>query len=135
MKNGYLIFICFLWSTYISEHVYAQQQGTAKDGEGLSYSIKSETFVTSPIDRKRKRIGVGEDVKLTMQPEIDSTWQIKSGGGTISSTSGITVNFTAPENTQAGSETVILATSKNSGSAEITFTIVKPSGVVLEKTN
>jgi len=46
----------------------------------MAHSIQSETEVTSPQNRARTRLGVGEVVKLTLSPDHDANWSIESGG-------------------------------------------------------
>ncbi len=88
-------------------------------------TITSETVATSPADRARKRIAVGEEVKLTVSPG-PATWAITSGGGTLSPSSGshTTVTYTAGDT--AGSVT-ITATPSTGGSCTITLTVVAPA--------
>jgi len=84
-------------------------------------TITSQTIATSPANRARTRIGVGEEVELTVSPG-PATWSV-SGGGTLSSTSGTTVTFTAGDRTATST-----ITATGSGcSCTITFTIVEPS--------
>lgn len=89
-----------------------------------SCTISSQTVATSPSNRARNRIGVGEEVDLTVSPG-PATWAITSGGGTLSPASGsqTTVTFTAGDT--AGSVT-IRATGAGC-SCDIPFTVVEPS--------
>ena len=92
-----------------------------------SATLTSQTFATVPSNRARTRIGVGEEVTLTYSCG-SATWS-KSGGGTLSSTSGASVTFTAPD--RAGSVTI---TATGSGCTKsITLTIVEPSGLVMRR--
>jgi hypothetical protein len=87
-------------------------------------SIRSQTIATSPADRARLKIGVGEEVELTAS-QGPATWQVTSGVGTLSPSEGThqTVTFTAGEN--AGDVT-ITATGSPCVST-ITFNVVEPS--------
>jgi type VI secretion system secreted protein VgrG len=93
-------------------------------------TITSQTVATSPADRARTRIGVGEEVRLTVNPG-PATWSITSGTGSLNPTRGshTTVTYTADDT--AGSVTI---TATGSGcSCTITFTVVAPSNTTMEK--
>ncbi len=86
-------------------------------------SISSETVATSPANRARTRIGVGEEVTLTYSLG-SATWTIASGAGTLSPSSGAQTTFTATD--VAGSVTV---SATGAGcTATIALTVVAPSG-------
>jgi hypothetical protein len=93
-------------------------------------TITSQTVATSPANRARTRIGVGEEVDLTVDP-APATWAITSGGGTLSPSSGshATVRFTADDN--AGNVT-ITATGA-SCTCTITLTVVQPSDWTMQR--
>lgn len=87
-------------------------------------TITSQTVATSPANRARTKIGVGEEVDLTVSP-APATWAITSGGGTLTPSAGSqpTVRFKADDN--AASVTI---TATGSGcSCSITFSVVRPS--------
>lgn len=88
-------------------------------------TLTSQTVATSPSNRARTRIGVGEEVTLTVTGN-PATWS-KSGDGTLSPNSGTqaSVTFTAGES--AGSVTITATGSGCSCSNSITFTVVEPS--------
>lgn len=88
-------------------------------------TLASQTIATSPSNRARTKIGVGEEVTLTVTGN-PATWTI-SGGGTLSPSSGThgSVTFTADD--AAGSVTITAAGSGCSCSNSITFTVVQPS--------
>jgi len=90
-------------------------------------TLTSETVATQPSNRARTKIGVGEQVDLTVSGG-SATWSV-SGGGRLSATSGGTVRFTAGD--RAASATI---TAQAPGSTcSITFTIVEPSGVSMTR--
>lgn len=92
-------------------------------------AITSETVATSPADRARTRIGVGEEVKLTVNPG-PATWAITSGNGTLSPAgSQTTVTFTAADK----AETVVITATGTGCSCTITFTVVEPSGWTMKR--
>lgn len=89
-----------------------------------SCTITSQTVATSPTNRARTRIGVGEEVALTVSP-APANWAISAGTGKLSPAAGshATVRFTADDT--AGTVTI---TATGAGcTCSITFTIVEPS--------
>ncbi len=89
-------------------------------------SISSETVATSPSDRERKLIGVGEQVNLTFSGD-NASWSIAGGGGKLSSTTGKTNVLIAGD--VAGSCTITAVDTMTHAKASIAFTIVPPSGI------
>ena len=63
--------------------------GLSKIVEVAIVKVKTETVATTPADRKRVKLGVGEKVTLTLQPTALTpvTWSV-TGSGTLSATSG-----------------------------------------------
>jgi len=94
-------------------------------------TLTSETYVSSPADRARLRVGVGEQVTLTYAPS-DATWTI-AGDGAISFGDGDdpinAITFTAGDT--AGSVT-ITATGQY-GACSLTFEVVAPASLTLHK--
>jgi hypothetical protein len=95
-------------------------------------TISSQTIATSPANRARTKIGVGEEVRLTVKGN-PATWKITSGTGTLSPNTGArkTVTFTADD--KAGSTTI---TATGSGCAcvnTITFTVVRPASWTMKR--
>jgi type VI secretion system secreted protein VgrG len=85
--------------------------------------ITSQTVATSPANRARTRIGVGEEVTLTVTPG-PATWAITSGGGTLSPAGNqTTTTFTAADKT----ETVVITATGATGTASITFSVTEPT--------
>ena len=125
-KASLIVIFGFTLLEFISTPLYAPN-------DPVLSSIASETVVTSPTDRARRKVGVGEDVTLTFVPAQPVSWSI-SGGGTLTAPSGQTlssaasVTFTAPDTAGAS---VITATSITS-SAFCIFNTVAPSGILYE---
>lgn len=93
-------------------------------------TITSQTVATSPANRARTRIGVGEEVRLTVNPG-PATWSITSGTGSLNPTRGshTTVTYTAGDT--AGSVTI---TATGSGcSCTITLTVVTLSNWTMQQ--
>lgn len=122
----YIAVLCLVLTSYS----FAQ---TGSPPAGHAHYIIGVTAVDSPVDITRKRIGVGEEVYLKFEPSHPCTWQIVSGRGTLSKTSETSAKFTAPDNTNQGDKTVIKAVCHKQGSATVTYEIVKPDGVIMEK--
>jgi hypothetical protein len=81
--------------------------------------IVTETVATSPPDRARKTIGVGEEVTLRVLPDTlgNVIWTKTSGGGNIEF--GESVVFTAPD----CEGTTILAANCQGASLPVTFSV------------
>ena len=92
--------------------------------------ITSQTKATVPSKQTRTKIGVGEPVDLTFSAGT-ATWTPDPGGvGTLSTTSGATVTFTAPDRANTAT---ITATAAAGGTATIKFTIVEPASVKIKR--
>ena len=94
-------------------------------------TLTSETYATSPADRARLKLGVGEQVTLVYAP-TDATWTI-AGDGEMSFHDGDdpvdAITFTAADT--AGSVT-ITATGQY-GACSLTFEVVTPSSMTQHK--
>jgi hypothetical protein len=90
-------------------------------------TLTTETVATQPSNRARTKIGVGEEVELTVSGG-SATWSV-SAGGRLSGTSGASVTFTAGD--RAASATITAQTPTST--CAITFTIVEPSGVSMTR--
>lgn len=92
--------------------------------------LESLAVATSPVDRTRTQIGVGEDVRLTAlggQGGVD--WSVV-GKSKLSATSGTAVTLTAHDR----AETVTVQARDEAGCvASIQFTIIEPTGVLMER--
>lgn len=87
-------------------------------------TITSRTFVRYPTNRARRRIGVGEKVRLTVDPG-PATWAVTSGTGRLSPNRGSHTIVTYTASDTAGAVTI---TATGSGcTCTITFTVVEPS--------
>ena len=77
------------------EYTIAATCGTSTKTMKITvWEIKSETIATSPADRTRKKIGIGEEVMLFTNPAISAEWCVTEGG-TITSITGKYTKFTA----------------------------------------
>ncbi|HEV8591283.1 MAG TPA: hypothetical protein VGQ55_04205 [Pyrinomonadaceae bacterium] len=94
-------------------------------------TIESKTAAKSPADRKRTKIGVGEEVTITAKGNA-AEWT-KSGGGRLNPKSGVNTSVTLTASDKA--ETITI-TAKHSGcgcSNSITFSVVEPSNWTLKR--
>ncbi len=89
--------------------------------------IDTETFASYPTDKTRKKIGVGEEVELTLNPGASSpsnvSWVV-SGSGSLSAPTGNQVVFTAHER---ASDPTIYAT-YDGRQYSVSFDVVEPAG-------
>jgi len=114
----------------------ADNSGDQNGSEPVRYidvivlKVDTETVATVPADRTRKKVGVGEPVTLTLQPTSLSpvSWSIL-GNGTLSATTGNPVTFTAHDRASTPSITATYG----SGSCTVNFTVVEPSGAMIEQ--
>lgn len=86
--------------------------------------IETETQATVPSDRTRKKLGIGENVSLTLTPAGLSpiAWS-KTGDGSLSATSGGTVIFTAYDRATTPSVTATY----DGVPCSMAFTVVEPT--------
>lgn len=92
----------------------------------VTFSITTETVATQPDPRTRKRIGIGEEVRLTTTPSTSATWTIVGDDGdmgTLSTSSGSSTTYTACDR----GKSVTIEASCSGHSARVTFTIVQPT--------
>ncbi len=92
-------------------------------------TLSSETVATSPANRARTKIGVGEEVVVTVSPAESVTWSV-AGGGTVSPASGTQTTFTAGER---ASTSVVKARRADGCECTITFTVIEPSGATIDR--
>jgi hypothetical protein len=110
--------------------------GNVAEGlEAILYvpKIVTETVATSPPNRARKTIGVGEEVKLSVVPAVttsagDITWEL-DGSGILDKNSGVTNKFTAPAR---NATTTITASFSSGASCSTVFQTIEPSDIVFE---
>jgi len=91
-------------------------------------TITSQTVKSSPADRARTKIGVGEEVELTVSP-APATWTITSGSGKLSPSSGAKVTFTAGDK----AESVTITATGSGCSCTKTFNVVRPASWTMKK--
>jgi glycosyltransferase involved in cell wall biosynthesis len=89
--------------------------------------ITSQTVATTPPNRTRTRVGVGERVTLRVTPG-PANWSV-TGRGTVSPATGSTVTFTAADRGGTATVTARVGTKR----CMITFTVVEPSGIVMRR--
>lgn len=96
----------------------------------LAYKIETETVATKPQDRKRKKVGVGEEVNLTFKPSsITVNWTVEGNKGSVAPATGTTTKYTAHNEAAEGK-----VKAEFKGTNKVTsFNVVEPSGVVMER--
>jgi hypothetical protein len=96
--------------------------------------LTSETVATSPTDRKRKKLGVGEEVNLTVKPASlpSPTWALAgtAGATTLTPTSNTASLEAGKRACTPTAQTTILGTT-----LQIAFNVVQPSGERARKTS
>jgi hypothetical protein len=92
----------------------------------LKCKITSKTDASVPKDRARTTVGVGEKVKLTFSPG-SASWT--ASGGKLSSKSGSSVTFTAPDRAAS----VTINASGGGCKCSITFKVIEPTGMQMER--
>ncbi len=97
---------------------------------GGHLNISSETVATSPADRARTTIGVGERVRIRITHATGTISWSKTGSSRLSSTSGLSITLTAHDRAES---TKVTATDSCGCVVEITFNVIEPSGVTMER--
>lgn len=129
-----IVFPCLAFALNILPSLHAKN-------DPITHTIDSQTVVTSPSDRKRRTLGIGEEVTLTfLGAGHKATWTLEGGGkidgGTAPVPGKSSVTFTAPD-VPTPTTTPIKITAKcdetDGGQTKIEFTIIAPKGVVMEK--
>ena len=92
-------------------------------------SITSQTVATSPANRSRLTVGVGEQVRLTFSGG-SANWSISGGQGSVTP-SGKTSIYSA--SIRPSTETIVAVDTVNSATATITFDVIEPSGLLFER--
>lgn len=86
--------------------------------------IGTQTIAQQPVDRTRKTIGIGEEVRLTVMGNTTPILWDKTNG-TLSGASGNVVLLTAPE-----VPCVLVVTAKFNGAIyEVTFNVIQPDTI------
>jgi hypothetical protein len=92
--------------------------------------ISSITKAEPPVDHKRTKIGVGEQVDLSFLPAGEAEWRVSSGLGRLADVSGGHAIFLSGE--LPGSSTIQADNRSLNCKATITFDVVAPNGLLLE---
>lgn len=134
MKFTYLITCCSV--------IIFQPQNLYAENCTITHKIKSETVVTSPSDKARKKLGIGEEVTLTFLGGHNATWTLtgkgKIDGGTAPVPGKTSVKYTAPEastptSPKAIPDKITAQCDEGGGHDDIEFTVVAPTGVTMKE--
>jgi phage gp36-like protein len=92
--------------------------------------LESQTVATVPADRKRMKVGVGEEVLITVEPASAGavTWLGPSAGGELVDKTATSARFIAGSETTLAS--VVGAETSNGEILTLTFSIVEPQSEV-----
>jgi hypothetical protein len=96
---------------------------TADHTVTISNIIETQTVATTPANRARLKLGIGEEVVCRIVPPTSATWSV-SGGGQLSSSSGSTTTFVASKSPSTSTVNARIGSSD----VTVTFTVVAPSG-------
>lgn len=86
--------------------------------------IVSKTVATTPADRARKKIGIGEEVTVSTDPATAAAWTV-AGGGSVAPAAGNSTTFTA---SKSPSKSTVKAT-VGAKHLSIDFEVIAPNGI------
>ncbi len=118
-----------VYFTYVGDVPDEPDDDVDYDSTGIIYKLETETIATTPTDRTRKTIGVGEEVKLTCTGPSPIVWKL-TGKDNIDKTSGETIKFTAGD--RAATPKVKI-TYEGEEVTTVVLTVIEPSGVMIEQ--
>ncbi len=105
----------------------------------LPVEIRTETIADQPANRDRKKIGIGEEVRLDITSPADAqvTWALKEGShGQLVRPIGYPANsilFTASEQEKPAEIEATLTNYQNAKSV-VTFNVITPKSITFEQT-
>lgn len=110
---------------------FGEQEPSKEKGivENDTDIITTETMVAMPIDRSRKKIGVGEQVNLTCNNEVTAWSLLSIESGVLLKTGSHSASFTASDKTV---KAMVTATTAN-GESSVQFIFVEPSAFVMKR--
>jgi len=88
--------------------------------------ITNQCVATTPANRARTILGVGEEVRLGLAGAPSGAYAWSASAGSVSDASGAATTFTAPSNAMTATLTLTLPGGQSLNRA---FTVVEPSGV------
>jgi hypothetical protein len=102
------------------------EKGTEKPVQPPAPTTKivTQTAATTPADRTRKTIGIGEKVKCSTDPATAATWSV-SGGGAVSPAAGNSTTFTA----KLGPSKPTVKATVGGTDLTVDFDVVAPNGL------
>lgn len=101
-----------------------------KEVQVAEFTLDYTNIEESAIGDKRTTVGVCEVTTIEVVEGVSVTWEILSGGGSISETAGISTDFTA---TYEADTVTVRANIDEACYRDLTFTIVEPDGIRMLK--
>jgi len=92
------------------------------------WKLVSETVATVPANRDRTTIGIGEEVVVSTDPEMEMTWDL-DGEGSVNPYQGLYTTFTAPK---SHTTSRVIGTINGGSSCDIQFDMILPNGFYAE---
>lgn len=116
--------------------VHDESENFFADGKDAALYIAwltSKTVATLPTDQKRKKLGVGEEVNLTLKPTSlpSPTWNLSGGVGTsgLNPIAGVSSKITAGERACTPSTEATILGEK----VKIDFNVIEPTGATMKR--
>ncbi len=103
----------------------------------LPVEFRTETIATQPTNRDRKKIGIGEEVKVALSSPTDATvtWSVKSGEGTL--TRPVNIGPREIQFNAGGKEETVKIEAKltnyQNAAVFLSFDVITPKSVLFEK--
>jgi hypothetical protein len=95
-----------------------------KGAKAPSTKIVSKTVATTPSNRARRKIGIGEEVVCSTDPAKDATWSV-TGGGAVTPALGNSTTFTASKSPSKSTVKATIGTEAFTAD----FDVVAPDGL------
>ena len=104
---------------------YSAQSNCTDSIQVSVIKVGTETIATTPSDRTRTKIGIGEEVVCSIAPSMSVNWSV-TGGGTVSVATGASTTFTASKSPSSSTVHAQIA----GADCTVTFMVVAPDGMM-----
>jgi len=106
--------------------ITATVPGLGSDSENMYVlGLTSQTVSTTPADRTRTTIGIGEQVTVSVTPVISVNWSV-TGGGAVNPGSGTSTTFTASKSSSTSTIHAVVGGTD----CTLVFSVIAPTGMV-----